>query len=112
MSENRINIRQMTENDFDLARQLWAETGLNISSYYTNHELSIMIKNNPDLCLIGEIITADDKDYHIIATALGSFDGRRGWIYHFAILSRYQRQHFGKLMMEELIQRFRAKYVI
>ena len=40
---------------------------------------------------------------------LGGWDGRRGYIYRMAVHPNYQRQGIGRMLLQELEQRFRSK---
>jgi len=60
--------------------------------------LEIMLANNPDSCLIA---------WHgdtIVGTILGGFDGRRGMIYHLAVLPSWRRRKLGKALLERCLE--------
>ncbi len=59
--------------------------------------LEIMLAHNPDSCLIA---------WHgdtMIGTVLGGFDGRRGMIYHLAVLPSWRRCKLGKVLLERCL---------
>ena len=49
-------------------------------------------------------IPGTNKD-KIIATVMGGYEGRRGWVNYVAIDPSYQRKGLGKLMMTEIENR-------
>jgi len=84
---------------------LWKRSGIEVSSSDTRDEIARVLKKNPDLFLIGK------KKEKIIAVVMGAFDGRRGYVHHLAVDPDYQKKRYGKVMMDELIERFRKKKV-
>ena len=81
--------------------QLWRNTGISVGSSDTKTEIEKMLKLNPDLLLIGKI---KEK---IIAIVMGGFDGRRGYVHHLAVEPKFQKIGYGKMLMDELIKKFR-----
>ncbi len=59
--------------------------------------LEIMLKNNSSSCLI-----AWHGD-NIVGTILGGFDGRRGMIYHLAVLPQWRRRKLGQSLLERCL---------
>ena len=84
---------------------LWKRSGIEVSSSDTRDEITKMLKRNSDLFLIGK------EDGKVVAVVMGGFDGRRGYVHHLAIDPDYQKKNYGKMMMEELIEKFRKKKV-
>ncbi len=84
---------------------LWKRTGIEISSSDTRDEIARILKRNPDLFLIGK------ENEKVIAVVMGAFDGRRGYVHHLAIDPDYQKKKYGKMMMDELIEKFQIKKV-
>ena len=64
-----------------------------------------MLQRNPHLCLVGKL----DKD--VIAVVLGGYDGRRGYVHHLAVDPDYQNNGYGRMLMDELISRFKIMMV-
>ncbi len=58
---------------------------------------------DPELFLVGE------NSGSIIASALGGYDGFRGWIYHLAITPERRREGLAKQMMGEIEARLAAR---
>ena len=84
---------------------LWKRSGIGVSSSDTRNEIERMLKRNPDLFLIGK------ENEKVIAVVMGAFDGRRGYLHHLAIDPDYQKKKYGKMMMDELIEKFHKKKV-
>jgi ribosomal protein S18 acetylase RimI-like enzyme len=57
-------------------------------------------KIQPDLFLVGVL---DEK---VVATAMGGYEGHRGWVNYLAVSPDFQRQGLGRKMMEELESKF------
>ena len=81
--------------------ELWKKSDINVGSNDTKEEIEKMAKRNPNLFLIGK---EDDK---IIAVVMGGFDGRRGYVHHLAVDPDFQRKGYGRMIMDELVNRFR-----
>lgn len=84
---------------------LWKRSGIEVSSSDTQEEIARILKRNPDLFLIGK------ENEKVIAVVMGAFDGRRGYVHHLAIDPDYQKKKYGKMMMDELIEKFQIKKV-
>ena len=84
---------------------LWKRSGIEVSSSDTQDEIAAILKRNSDLFLIGK------EDEKVIAVVMGAFDGRRGYVHHLAIDPDYQKKKYGKMMMDELIEKFHIKKV-
>jgi ribosomal protein S18 acetylase RimI-like enzyme len=80
--------------------KLWRKAGISVGSSDTEEEIEKMLKRNPNLLLIGKL---NEK---IIAIVMGGFDGRRGYVHHLAVDPIYQKKGYGKMIMDELIDRF------
>lgn len=100
-----MNIELFNMRYYQEIIDLWKRSGIEVSSSDTKDEIAIILKRNPDLFLIGK------KNEKVIAVVMGAFDGRRGYVHHLAIDPDYQKKRYGKMMMDELIERFRKKKV-
>jgi ribosomal protein S18 acetylase RimI-like enzyme len=90
-------IREWRPADGDQLRRLWDDLAM-LSPWDDDASLQAMARRNPGLLLVA---AAGDE---IIGSALGAWDGRRGWIYHVAIAPDHQRQGIGR----ELVARIEA----
>ena len=85
--------------------ELWKKAGIGVGSSDTKGEIAGVLNRNPDLFLIGK------EDGKIVAVVIGAFDGRRGYVHHLAVDPDYQKNGYGKKIMDELIEQFRKKKV-
>ena len=44
-----------------------------------------------------------ETDGEIVGSVLGGFDGRRGYIYHLAVVEKMKGRGVGKMLMDELV---------
>ena len=84
---------------------LWKRSGIDVTSSDTRDEIERMLIRNPDFFLIGK------ESEKVIAVVMGAFDGRRGYVHHLAIDPDYQKKKYGRMMMDELIEKFHNKKV-
>lgn len=95
-----IVIRGWRPADGDQLRRLWGELGM-LSPSDDDASLASMAARNPGLLLVA---AAGDE---LVGSALGGWDGRRGWIYHVAIAPDHQRQGIGRLLVARIEAGFR-----
>ena len=100
-----MKIENFSSQFYEDVVDLWKKTGISVTSSDSKDELKIMLNKNPDLCLIAKI------DEEVIGVVMGGFDGRRGYVHHLAVDPEYQKKGYGKLLMDELIDRFQKKRI-
>jgi len=83
-----INIRVMSVADYDSVYTLWNHTpGMGMNAADDSREgIAKYLKRNPTSSFVAEY---DDK---IIGAIMAGHDGRRGYIYHTAVLPSYRNQ--------------------
>jgi ribosomal protein S18 acetylase RimI-like enzyme len=64
-------------------------------------ELAAKLTRDPELFLVAE------ADGDVVATVLGTFDGRRGWILRLAVHPAHRRRGTATRLVDELESRFR-----
>jgi ribosomal protein S18 acetylase RimI-like enzyme len=96
-----MKIEKFTMGSYETVVNLWRKSGISVGSTDTREEIEKMLQRNPNLCLIGKI------GNKIIGVVMGGFDGRRGYVHHLAVDPDYQRRGYGKMIMNDLIERFR-----
>jgi len=91
--------------DYPSIRLLWEKAGQGIQLRRSDDPLEIEKKlaHNPDLFLVAE------TKGKIVGTVIGGFDGRRGMVYHLAVEGLFRNQGIGRLLMDELERRLKAK---
>jgi ribosomal protein S18 acetylase RimI-like enzyme len=91
--------------DYPAVRLLWENAGPGIQLRRSDDpdEIQKKLQYSPDLFLVAEM---DDK---LLGSVVGGFDGRRGMVYHLAVVEPYRKQGIGVLLMDELERRLKAK---
>lgn len=82
---------------------LWMKCHLVASFNNPQRDIQRKLKVDRDLFLVGIL------DNKIIATVMGGYEGHRGWINYLAVDPAYQRNGYGRLIMEAIEQRIRSK---
>ncbi len=91
--------------DYEQVYKLWGtiEKGVHIGRSDTLAEIGKKIQRDPDLFLVAE------SNGDIIGSVVGGYDGRRGLIYHLAVVASLRGQGIGSRLMDEVESRLRAK---
>jgi len=96
-----MKIENFTMKNYDNIIGLWRKAGISVGSTDSENEIKKMLTLNPNLFLIGKV------NNKVIAVVMGGFDGRRGYVHHLAVDPLHQKKGYGKMIMDELINRFR-----
>ena len=98
-------LREFTIDDYDAVYAIWENAGPGVGIGYsdTRGEIAKKLERDPDLFLVAE------DGAHIVGTVLGGYDGRRGLIYHLAVVPEYRQQGIGKTLMAEVERRLKEK---
>ena len=98
----KIEIREMTIRDYDYVVALWRGLEMiGLSSADGRGQIKKFLEANPTTSLVAEI------DGKIAGTVLGGFDGRRGYIYHLAVVKEMRGRGLGAMLMDELELQFK-----
>ena len=91
-----ITYRVMTIDDYDAVYDLWINTpGMGLNTTDDSREgIDRFIKRNPTTCFVAE------NEGKVIGVILSGNDGRRGYIYHTAVLPQYRRQGVGRALVD------------
>jgi ribosomal protein S18 acetylase RimI-like enzyme len=89
--------------DYDVVRFIWQHVGngIHITPSDTMDEIQKYCERSPGLFFIAEFYK------QVVGTVMGGFDGRRGLIYHLAVLPEYQHQGIGAKLLEKVETRLR-----
>lgn len=100
-----VNIRVMTIEDYDGIYDLWINTpGMGLNSTDDSREgIEKYIKRNPTSCFV-----AEDND-KIVGVIIAGHDGRRGYIYHTAVLPAYRKQEIAKCLVDSVMSALDAE---
>ena len=97
-----MEIREFQTADGTALRSFWESCGITIRPGDDDAALALFAARNPDLFLIA----TDERG--IAASALGGWDGRRGWLYHVAVRKDQRRQGLGGRLVRLIEERLRA----
>ena len=91
--------------DYESALAVWrtAGPGVQLGPSDTPEEISKKLTRDPDLCLVAEV------EGRLAGCVLGGFDGRRGMVYHLAVLPEQRGRGLGAALLTELESRLKAK---
>jgi ribosomal protein S18 acetylase RimI-like enzyme len=91
--------------DYEECALIWKNSGggVQFGPSDTLEEISKKVQYGADLFLVAEI------NQIIVGTIIGGFDGRRGMIYHLAVLPEYRSRGIASSLLEETENRMRAR---
>jgi len=91
-----MQIRQMTMDDYGAVFGIWSATpGMGMRSMDDSPEgIARYLKRNPDTCFVAV------KEGNVIGAILSGHDGRRGYIYHAAVIPARRREGVGKALVD------------
>jgi GNAT superfamily N-acetyltransferase len=92
---HELVLREIRASDSDELRKLWQSVGF-ASQGDDDRSLARMTRRNPGLLLVAT------EGGRIVGSALGGFDGRRGWLYHVATAEDHRRQGVATKLVERI----------
>lgn len=100
-----MRVREFRMRDYDQVRRVWEESGLEIRAGDSRDGVRTKTARDRDLFLVAEVGGS------IVGTAMGAWDGRRGWIYHLGVLPGHRRRGIGRRLVGEIEKRMAARGV-
>jgi len=93
-------IRKMTIADYDSVYDLWQNTpGMGLNNLDDSKQgIEKFLRRNPETCFVAE------KDNRIIGVILCGNDGRRGYIYHTAVLVTERKRGVGTALVDAAVK--------
>ena len=82
---------------------LWEICGLTRPWNDPRKDIARKSRVDPDLFLVGI------SDGQVIASAMGGYDGHRGWVNYLAVAPTFQRRGLGTALMAEIESALRAR---
>ncbi len=82
---------------------LWFKCQLIVPSNNPQKDIERKLKVDRDLFLVG---ISENK---LIASVMGGYEGHRGWINYLAVDPAHRRNGYGRLLMQEVEKRLRAR---
>jgi len=98
-----MKIREFKIDDYSIVRDLWQTAGLILRPGDELEDVKLKLQRDPDLFLVAE------QDDRLVGSVIGGWDGRRGWIYHLAVVPEHQRKGIGVGLVQEVEKRLVAK---
>jgi ribosomal protein S18 acetylase RimI-like enzyme len=95
-----VVVRPYRPSDGDALRALWTAAGFR-SLGDDDASLAAFAGRNPGLLLVAV------EGETVVASALGAWDGRRGWIYHVATAASHRRRGIARDLIRQIEERLR-----
>ena len=98
-----VEIMPMAVEDLAAVTALWNDTdGVGMNESDDPQQLRAFLARNPGLSLV-----ARDSS-RLIGAVLCGHDGRRGFLYHLAVLPEYRKRGVGRAMVDQCLDRLGA----
>lgn len=94
-AKRKVVVRDFRAVDGDQLRKLWAACGFR-SLGDDDLSLARLARRNPGLLVVAAEGTS------VVGSALGAWDGRRGWIYHVATAESHRRQGIATKLVDQV----------
>lgn len=101
-----VSLREFVfPQDYPAVIAVWENSGpgIHVGRSDSPEEIAKKMRRDPDLFLVAEY------NRQVVGTVLGGFDGRRGIVYHLAVVPECRGMGIGERLMAELEMRLRAK---
>jgi len=95
LTGHELVIREIRVSDGDELRRLWSSVGFRPTGD-DDRSLARLVRRNPGLVLVAT------EGGRIVGSALGAFDGRRGWLYHVATAETHRRQGIASKLVDRI----------
>jgi ribosomal protein S18 acetylase RimI-like enzyme len=92
-----MRIRQFAFDDYEAAADLWERAERMVAP--PRVEIEKKLERDPDLFLVAEV---DDR---LVGVVMGTYDGRRGWIFRLAVDPTMRRRGIGVSLVHEVERR-------
>ncbi|MDO5396755.1 MAG: GNAT family N-acetyltransferase [bacterium] len=94
-----LKIRKMTLYDYDDVYNLWVScVGMGLNNIDDSKDgIGRFLKRNPDTCFVSEY------ENRVVGVIMAGNDGRRGYIYHTSVNSKYRNQGIGSKLVDTAI---------
>jgi ribosomal protein S18 acetylase RimI-like enzyme len=89
-----MDIRKFRDQDRKAVISLWQRCGLLVPWNHPDLDIDRKLQVQSELFLVGEI------DGEIVATAMGGYEGHRGWINYLAVEPEMRGKGLGRMMMK------------
>jgi len=91
----KFDIREMTVDDYDEALALWKATEeIDLSDGDDREGVALCLDRNSGLSFVACVGNT------LVGAALCGHDGRRGYLYHLAVVRQYRNKGFGRALVD------------
>jgi ribosomal protein S18 acetylase RimI-like enzyme len=102
-NDDLVKVREFAEADYEAVKDLWEKGKPGIGYLDTLEQVKVKVKRDPDLFLVAE------DEGRLVGSVLGAWDGRRGWVYHLAVLPEKRRSGIASILLKEVEDRMNKK---
>ncbi len=102
MPDSSMNIRPFLPGDEDAVVALWQRCNLTRPQNDARKDIARKMQVNPELFLVGVI------DGEVMATAVGGYEGHRGWVNYLGVAPECRGKGCGRRMMEVVEEKMRS----
>ena len=96
LSVIELHIRPYKESDEDSVIKLWLACGLTVPWNDPQKDINRKLSVQRELFIVGLL---NDQ---VIATAMGGYDGHRGWVNYLGVDPKFQRMGYARQIMQDL----------
>ncbi|MCL4265464.1 MAG: GNAT family acetyltransferase [Anaerolineae bacterium] len=97
-----MNIRPFQESDMETVIALWRACDLVRPWNDPHKDIQRKLAVGRELFLVGEVAGL------VVASAMGGYEGHRGWVNYLAVHPEYRRHGYGRTLMRALEERLLA----
>ena len=98
----RMQIRVFSEQDRDAVIALWQRCGLTVGWNDPEKDIARKLQVQPELFLVGIC------DQLLVGSAMGGYDGHRGWLYYLAVDPDFRGRGCGRQLVDAVAGRLEA----
>jgi ribosomal protein S18 acetylase RimI-like enzyme len=98
-----MKIRPFKAGDEAAVIQLWCKCNLSRPQNDPKKDIKRKLQVQPELFLVGV------EGNKVIATAMGGYEGHRGWVHYLGVDPEYRRKGLGRKMMEAIEKKLIVK---
>ncbi|WP_221435342.1 GNAT family acetyltransferase [Algisphaera agarilytica] len=100
-------LRTYVASDHDALVELWRRCGLVVPVNNPSRDIQLKLDRDPDGLVVGEVDTGECRQ--LVASVMVGYEGHRGWVNYLAVDPEYQRQGFGRVLVEHAEQWLRER---
>ncbi len=99
------NIRAMDIDDYEAVYNIWMNTpGMGLNTIDDSREgIEKYLKRNPTTCFVAVC------DEYVVGVIIAGHDGRRGYVYHTAVLMEYRNRGIAAKLVEAAMDALKAE---